>query len=117
MGTWKTKNLNLTLIQGQTLYKQYRFTLLSTGAAIDFTGYTGAAAIKDAKGNLIADMTVGFGADSTAGIVIFGLSASTLLSVLPNSYYWDLALKDPAGAVQKPFKGTFILELGCASIS
>lgn len=63
----------------------------SAGAAIDLTGYTGLAQIRDrAGGTLLAEITVVI-ADPESGDLVISLTASQTRA-LPASAVWDLEL-------------------------
>ena len=110
--SWVTTVRTLEFVQGQTYEKEWTFE--QGGNAINLTGFTGAAQIRDADGNLLADLTTANG-----GVVINGSEGKMKIVLTPaitgaiaktdnTPHSWDVELTS-GGRVEKPFRGPVIV--------
>jgi len=110
--SWTTVVRTLEFVQGQTYEKEWTFE--QGGVAINLTGYTGAAQIRDKDGALLADLTTANG-----GVVITGSEGKVKIVLTPaitgavpetegEPHLWDIELTS-GSRVEKPFRGPVIV--------
>lgn len=110
--SWTTAIRPLEFVQGQTYEKEWTFE--QGGVAINLTGYTGAAQIRDKDGALLADLT-----SANGGIAITAAEGKVLLTLTPaitgavpetegEPHLWDMELTS-GSRVEKPFRGPVIV--------
>lgn len=109
---WTTAVRNLEITQGQTYEKEWTFT--QGGVAVDMTGWTGAAQIRNKAGTLLADLTTANGGvvitAATGKVKIVLTSAETVLVTETESdpHLWDIELYASASRTEKPLRGYVI---------
>lgn len=113
--SWKTAVVNLEFTQGQTFDKEWAFT--QSGSAVDMTGWTGAAQIRDKAGTVLADLTSANGgvviteAQGRVKIVLSDTATDAVAETTDDLHLWDLEL-DTGSTIEKPFRGAVIVHKG-----
>jgi hypothetical protein len=102
---------NITAEQGSTFILS--FDIKTDGTAWNLTGYSARMQVRTSVSssatllNLVSptDITL-----TSAGLVTVTVSATTMATVAAGKWVYDLELVSPTGIVEKPLKGSFIVQ-------
>lgn len=94
----------ITLYRGDTRIWRDEFADAVTGRPIDLTGYEFRAQVRDADGEVIAEMSVDT-SEAATGVITRTLSAGVTAALSTARARWDLELTSPDGFVRTYMAG------------
>lgn len=111
---WGTKKLDLKLVRNTDVDVSITLTNRATGQPIPLSAYTALLAVRNPSDTLLFDMssTDGDIALDDLGHIVMHFKAAKTKNVIPYETSkqlnrWDIQLTTSAGAVERPFRGTF----------